>query len=99
LSVVVQAVPDSAFAASPGASDGEESSPDMLGLFDGKPLIKGQVTDDLPVRATIYLFQRNLERVANGREDLSEQIRITLWRELGSYLGFDEDYMQQVGLC
>ncbi len=98
LSVVVQAVPDGAFAASPEASDGEGNSPDMLGLFDGKPLIKGKAPDDLSVRATIYLFQRNLERVANGRDDLSEQIRITLWRELGRYLGFDEEYMQQVGL-
>lgn len=98
LSVVVQAVPDSAFAARTRAADGEERSPDMLGLFDGKPLVEGQATEDQPLRATIYLFQRNLERIATGREDLSEQIRITLWRELGRYLGFDEGDMVQFGL-
>lgn len=98
LSVVVQAVPDSAFAARTRAADGEERSPDMLGLFDGKPLVEGEATEDQPLRATIYLFQRNLERFATGREDLSEQIRITLWRELGRYLGFDEGDMVQFGL-
>ena len=98
LSVVVQAVPDSAFATGPGAGDGKENSPDMLGLFHGKPLVDGEIGDDLPIRATIYLFQRNLERMATGREDLSEQIRITLGCELGRYLGFDDEDMEHVGL-
>ena len=48
---------------------------------------------------TIYLFQRNLERAAKDRDDLVEQIRITLWHELGHYLGFEEEDMDDLGLA
>ena len=46
----------------------------------------------------IYLFQRNLERIARDREDLIEQITITLHHELGHYLGLDEDEVEDMGL-
>ena len=47
---------------------------------------------------TIYLFQRNLERAAKNRDDLIEQIRITLYHELAHYLGFEEEDMGDLGL-
>lgn len=82
--------------------DRDELAPDMLGLFDGIPLsetsaLGGGGDDWRPNR--IYLFQRNLERVALDRDDLREQIRITLWHELGHYLGFDEDGVDDLGLA
>jgi predicted Zn-dependent protease with MMP-like domain len=48
---------------------------------------------------TIHLFQRNIERVARDRDDLVEQIRITLYHELGHYLGFEEEDMDDLGLA
>jgi predicted Zn-dependent protease with MMP-like domain len=95
--VVVQDLPDQSLAA---GEDRDEVGPDILGLFDGVPLPE---TGDLDLSHTrpntIYLFQRNLERAARDRADLVEQIRITLWHELGHYLGFEEEDMDDLGLA
>lgn len=96
VAVLVQELPDVALAAGV-AEDGVVLSPDMLGLFDGVPLPDEQ-QGEVSRPATIYLFQRNLERMANGRGDLTKQIRVTLWHELGQYLGFEEDDMDRMGL-
>ncbi|MFT4512481.1 MAG: putative Zn-dependent protease with MMP-like domain [Planctomycetota bacterium] len=96
--VVVQELPEEAFGRLDASADDGPIGPDMLGLFDGVSLPDEQQSD-LPTRpTTIYLFQRNLERMATGRDDLTEQIRVTLWHELGHYLGFDEDEMGRLGL-
>jgi len=95
--VVVQDLPDESLAAGP---DRDEVGPDILGLFDGVPLPETGDMDPMQVRPnTIYLFQRNLERAALDRDDLVEQIRITLWHELGHYLGFEEEDMDDLGLA
>jgi predicted Zn-dependent protease with MMP-like domain len=94
--VVIQDVPDAKLAKGP---DNEHLAPDMLGLFDGVPLPETSEFDLPQVRPnTIYLFQRNLERAAKDRADLIEQIRITLYHELGHYLGFEEEDMDDLGL-
>jgi predicted Zn-dependent protease with MMP-like domain len=95
--VVVLDLPDESLAKGP---DREEVGPDILGLFDGIPLPETADLDASEVRpSTIYLFQRNLERAARDRDDLLEQIRITLWHELAHYLGFEEEDMEDLGLA
>ena len=95
--VVVQDVPDAQLAE---GADRDEVAPDILGLFDGVPLPETSEFDGVPSRPnTIYLFQRNLERAAKDRADLIEQIRITLYHELGHYLGFEEEDMDDLGLA
>lgn len=94
--VILQDLPDDGL----GERDDEEGlAPDLLGLFDGVPLPESSEYDFERGPNTIYLFQRNLERMAFGRDDLVEQIRITLWHELGHYLGFDEEDMDDLGLA
>ena len=80
---------------------GEEThDPDLLGLFDGVPLPETENFAGAPPRPNyIYLFQRNLERFARDRDDLVEQISITLYHELGHYLGFEEEEMDDLGLA
>lgn len=95
--VIVQDLPDESLAQGP---DHDEVGPDILGLFDGVPLPETGDLDLNHVRPnTIYLFQRNLERAAVDHDDLVEQIRITLWHELGHYLGFEEEDMDDLGLA
>lgn len=95
--VVVQDIPDASLAQGP---DRDEVAPDILGLFDGVPLPETGSYDLPQLRPnTIYLFQRNLERVAKDRDDLIEQIRITLYHELAHYLGFEEEDMDGMGLA
>lgn len=73
-------------------------SPELLGLFAGVT-IDGQSYlsrgGELPPR--IYLFKRNLERSVRRSEDLAEQIRVTLYHELGHYLGMEEEDLEGTG--
>jgi predicted Zn-dependent protease with MMP-like domain len=78
----------------------QEGTPalDTLGLFTGTPLERkgrGAAVVDHPPR--ILLFQRNLERFAALAGDLQEQITVTLYHELGHYLGMDEDDLDDAG--
>ena len=79
------------------SKDPAETPPDMLGLFVGaSQLERGEATADLP--ASIHLFQRNLERACADREDLVQELRVTLYHEIGHMLGFDEDGVDRMGL-
>lgn len=79
------------------AADPGSTPPDMLGLFIGRTQLES-LEDKLDLPPSIYLFQRNLERAAQTRDDLVEEIRITLYHEVGHMLGFDEDGVADLGL-
>jgi predicted Zn-dependent protease with MMP-like domain len=75
-------------------------TPELLGLFTGVPLDEkshASAGGELPPR--IYLFKRNLERNVRGPADLAEQIRVTLYHELGHYLGLEEDDLEGAGFA
>ena len=70
----------------------------LLGLFTGVALDRQSsfsAGGELPPR--IYLFKRNLERFTANGEELAEQIRITLYHELGHYLGMTEEDLERSG--
>ena len=72
--------------------------PDILGLFTGVPLGEHGPLHAPETRA-IYLFQRNLERAARTRAELRQEIKTTLYHELGHALGFDEEGVDELGLA
>ncbi len=81
----------------PDAALHRELDPEILGLYAGTPI--GEVEGyafGLPAR--IYIFKRNLERIAADRDELIEQLRITLLHEIGHHLGLDEDDLEARGL-
>ncbi len=74
-------------------------SPTILGVFRGTPVGERSVSnayDHFP--ASIVLYQRNLERFARSREELIEQIGITLMHEVGHLIGLDEEDLWERGL-
>lgn len=72
-------------------------TPEILGLFVGTPVgEKLQGPGGYP--DVVLLFRRNLERAGANREEVAEEIRITLLHEYGHYLGFDEDELDALGL-
>ncbi|HEY0882983.1 MAG TPA: metallopeptidase family protein, partial [Archangium sp.] len=77
----------------------EGLSPTILGVFHGTPIDERLDTaagHHETVRIT--LFQKNLERFARTKEELEEEIRITVLHEVGHLLGLDEDELYERGL-
>jgi predicted Zn-dependent protease with MMP-like domain len=77
-------------------------SPQILGLFRGPPLQEpceagpdGGVED--PCRSVV-LYRRNLARAVKTREELVEQIRVTLLHEVGHLRGEDDGELAARGL-
>jgi len=80
-------------------------SPQLLGLFIAAPAVEsvsqsasGPTPSAMGVER-IVLFKRNLEKVANSREELIEQIQVTLKHEIAHYLGLDESELDRIGLA
>jgi len=72
--------------------------PQILGLFQGRNLLDQSVHDSGSLPNTMYLFQRNLERAVTSREELEDEIRITVLHEIGHHLGWDEKDLEERGL-
>ena len=47
----------------------------------------------------VILFRKNLEKVCGDRNDLVEQIQITVRHEIGHHLGLSEEDMERLGLA
>ncbi|MBW2230491.1 MAG: metallopeptidase family protein [Deltaproteobacteria bacterium] len=77
----------------------ERVSPQILGIFIGVPRTEASVTDRVPDLDRIILFKRNLEKICRDREELIEQIQITVRHEIGHYLGLDENDLDRLGLA
>jgi predicted Zn-dependent protease with MMP-like domain len=82
----------------------ENVSPQILGLFLGTPATEPGASPTMGTATRshtdrILLFKRNLEKVAASRDDLIEQIQITVKHEIGHYLGLDEDEIERLGLA
>lgn len=80
-------------------ADVDSVPPDVLGLFVGPTIhdLAEGASGELP--PSIYLFQRNLERMSSSVEDLGIEIRVTLFHEIGHLLGLDEDEVAALGLA
>jgi predicted Zn-dependent protease with MMP-like domain/Flp pilus assembly protein TadD len=78
---------------------GENLSPQVLGLFLGVPRTEAGVTDQPRDLDRVLIFKRNLEKVCRDREELIEQIQVTVRHEIGHYLGLDEDDLDRLGLA
>ncbi len=91
IAIAVEDYPSRADARGVGAS-----RHDLLGLFVGggypeKDLVFGAPA--MPDR--VFLYQKNLERYCSSKEQLAEEIRKTLFHEIGHYFGMSEEELQQ----
>jgi Flp pilus assembly protein TadD len=75
-------------------------SPTILGLYRGLPAgveDAAGTRGEVPSRA-IVLYRNNLARAVRSRDELDQQIRRTLWHEIGHLEGFDEEELRRRGL-
>lgn len=72
--------------------------PLVMGLFMGQPV--GQPESSWPSdQPRILLFHKNIAKNAGDLETLDDELRKTLFHEVGHYLGFDEDQLEEMGLA
>ncbi len=73
-----------------------EGAATLLGLYMGVPLPERQGEPPiLPDR--IVLFRQPIMRSCSTRTEVVREIRVTLWHEVGHYLGLDEADLHRLG--
>lgn len=89
--VVVEDYPSDEDAESAGVPRDE-----LLGLFHGESLLEREwpgAPDHLPER--IVLYRRNIESICSTKEELIEEIRLTVLHEIGHYFGLSEEEIER----
>jgi len=73
-------------------------SPQILGVYVGVPRTEAESAqyDDF---TRIVLFKSNVEKICRDRDDLVEQIQITVRHEVGHHLGLSEEDLERLGLA
>lgn len=67
----------------------------LFGLYEGVPLSQRQGTTKL-LPDKITLFKLPLSNASSNIDDLKENIRHTLWHEIGHYYGLDHDKIHEL---
>lgn len=68
----------------------EPPRPDLLGLYEGRPLTVRGVGDGFHMPDRITIFQGPHERMARDRRHLEGIVGDTVWHEVAHYFGMDE---------
>lgn len=74
----------------------EGVEPDTLGFYDGVALTeRNEYAGALPDR--ILVFRNPTLAICDTVEDVAEEVRITVFHEVGHYFGIDEDGLHDLG--
>src|SRR5262249_19691331 len=73
-------------------------SPAIMGLFRGPPLGESCESAGFKPCRSVALYRRNLMRAVRTRDELREQIRVTLLHEVGHLRGEDDMELAARGL-
>ena len=71
------------------------SSPNLLGLYVGRPLTERSVGEGFVLPDRILIFQRPHERMARSIGHLEKLIHETVWHEVAHYFGMDEGQVRR----
>lgn len=77
--------------------DPPPDDPDLLGLYDGIPLTErgswyGGVLPD-----RILIFRNPTLRICDTRDDVVEEVRITVVHEIAHHFGIDDERLHELG--
>lgn len=90
--IEVRDFPDAAFMREHDVPD------DLLGLYVGVPLEdKGPDLAPTPLPDRIIIFRGNLCEMCETRQELIDEIRVTVLHEVGHHFGLDEDRLSELG--
>ena len=69
--------------------------PDLLGLYDGVPLTERDWGMQLPDR--IFIYRGPLLRMCEDRDELLDEIAVTVVHEIAHHFGIDDDRLHELG--
>lgn len=72
-----------------------EEGPDLLGLYDGVPLTERDWGMQLPDR--IFIYRGPLLRMCEDRDELLDEIAVTVVHEIAHHFGIDDDRLHELG--
>jgi predicted Zn-dependent protease with MMP-like domain len=73
--------------------------PRSLGIISGVPFSHQRMLgDSAPDLDCVQLYQLNIERIATSKEEVLEEVRITVLHETGHYFGLSDDDLDDIGL-
>ena len=68
----------------------------LFGLYQGVPMTEREGGDPmLPDRIVIY--RQPILRSCSSRTEAEREIKVTLWHEVGHYMGLNEDDLHRLG--
>lgn len=78
-------------------ADDPPEGQDLLGLYEGVPLTErdGWYAGVLP--DTITIFRRPILRICTTREQVVDEVRITVIHEVAHHFGIDDDRLDDLG--
>ena len=68
----------------------EPPRPDLLGLYQGRPLTHRSVSEGFALPDKITIYQGPHERTARTPSQLEHLVEETVWHEIAHYFGLDE---------
>jgi len=74
-----------------------EDEPDLLGVYDGISLSERDSMYGAVLPDRVTLFRRPLKEMCDDRDDLAEEIAITVVHEIGHFFGLEEDELHELG--
>jgi predicted Zn-dependent protease with MMP-like domain/Flp pilus assembly protein TadD len=77
----------------------ENVSPQILGIYIGVPRTEAELSAQPHDLTRVILFKKNLEKICRDRDDLIEQIQVTVRHEIGHHLGLSEEDLERLGLA
>ncbi len=75
--------------------ESEPPRPNLLGLYEGRPLTHRSVADSFAVPDRITIYQGPHERMARNIADLRRLVEETIWHEVAHYFGMDENQVRR----
>ena len=75
----------------------EDGLPTLLGLYDGVPLTERDDAWSVVLPDRILIFKGPLERWCSTREELVEEIEVTVIHEVAHHFGIDDDRLHELG--
>ncbi|WP_147680965.1 metallopeptidase family protein [Actinomyces ruminicola] len=93
--VLVQDEPDPEMLSDADFDD--DGQPTLLGLYDGVPLTERDAGWSLVLPDRILIFQGPLQRWCDSRQELVEQVAVTVIHEVAHHFGISDARLHELG--